>query len=269
MAGGEYCAIWLGPELPGDQRVDDGKSRLLRRRRRSTRRSTSSARRSIRLTLVGRPAAAPWSRSALRRPAGRRLDPHHLWRAQSLPSRQPRISRSRRARRDDGDRRCKLDDIAYRVAPGHRLRVADLVDLLAAGLAVAGAGHADAASTARSTCRCAPPASGDECRSPSRKAPRRWRVETLREELQQPHRRARRRRPARSRSPSSTISARSAISTMASCTGGIARERWTIDPADPLSAHGETHWTQTLSRRDGRCAPRPPRRCDPTQKTSI
>ena len=30
--------------------------------------------------------------------------------------------------------------------------------------------------------------------------------------------------------------------------GGIARERWTIDPADPLSAYGETHWTQTLSR---------------------
>ena len=26
MAGGEYCAIWLGPEQPGDQRVDDSKS---------------------------------------------------------------------------------------------------------------------------------------------------------------------------------------------------------------------------------------------------
>jgi putative CocE/NonD family hydrolase len=31
-------------------------------------------------------------------------------------------------------------------------------------------------------------------------------------------------------------------------TGSIARERWTIDPEDPLSAHGETHWTETLSR---------------------
>jgi hypothetical protein len=31
-------------------------------------------------------------------------------------------------------------------------------------------------------------------------------------------------------------------------TGGVARERWIIDPADPLSAYGETHWTQTLSR---------------------
>ncbi|MBU2189950.1 MAG: CocE/NonD family hydrolase, partial [Alphaproteobacteria bacterium] len=26
LAGGEYCAIWLGPELPGDQRIDDEKS---------------------------------------------------------------------------------------------------------------------------------------------------------------------------------------------------------------------------------------------------
>ncbi len=26
MAGGEYCAIWLGPEMPGDQREDDAKS---------------------------------------------------------------------------------------------------------------------------------------------------------------------------------------------------------------------------------------------------
>ena len=30
--------------------------------------------------------------------------------------------------------------------------------------------------------------------------------------------------------------------------GSTARERWTIDPRDPLSAQGRTHWTQTLSR---------------------
>ncbi len=26
MDGGEYCAIWLGPEMPGDQRADDARS---------------------------------------------------------------------------------------------------------------------------------------------------------------------------------------------------------------------------------------------------
>ncbi|MDF1722406.1 MAG: CocE/NonD family hydrolase [Minwuia sp.] len=31
-------------------------------------------------------------------------------------------------------------------------------------------------------------------------------------------------------------------------TGSVARERWTIQPDDPLSARGETHWTQTLAR---------------------
>ena len=30
--------------------------------------------------------------------------------------------------------------------------------------------------------------------------------------------------------------------------GSMVRETWTIDPADPLSARGETHWSQTLSR---------------------
>jgi uncharacterized protein len=33
-------------------------------------------------------------------------------------------------------------------------------------------------------------------------------------------------------------------------TGGIARETWTIDPDDPLSAHGHTHWTESLSRNE-------------------
>ena len=33
-------------------------------------------------------------------------------------------------------------------------------------------------------------------------------------------------------------------------TGSVGRERWTIDPDNPLSACGETHWTQTLSRDD-------------------
>jgi uncharacterized protein len=32
--------------------------------------------------------------------------------------------------------------------------------------------------------------------------------------------------------------------------GGVAREVWSIDPSDPLTAHGETHWTSTLSRNE-------------------
>ena len=29
LDSGEYCAIWLGPELPGDQRIDDAQSACL------------------------------------------------------------------------------------------------------------------------------------------------------------------------------------------------------------------------------------------------
>ena len=32
--------------------------------------------------------------------------------------------------------------------------------------------------------------------------------------------------------------------------GGIARERWSIHPDDPLSAHGTCHWTTELERDD-------------------
>ncbi len=30
--------------------------------------------------------------------------------------------------------------------------------------------------------------------------------------------------------------------------GGIARERWTIHPDDPLSASGDTHWSEVVER---------------------
>jgi hypothetical protein len=32
--------------------------------------------------------------------------------------------------------------------------------------------------------------------------------------------------------------------------GSVARERWTIHPDDPLSARGETHWTDEMGRGD-------------------
>jgi hypothetical protein len=32
--------------------------------------------------------------------------------------------------------------------------------------------------------------------------------------------------------------------------GSVLRERWSVHPADPLSAHGWAHWTQELQRGD-------------------
>ena len=97
LAGGEYCAIWLGPELPGDQRPDDARSLCF-----------DSEPLAAPLDIVGAPAVRlrlaadrppRHGRGApLRRHPGRRLDPHHLRRPQSLPPRWPRATRRRSCR---------------------------------------------------------------------------------------------------------------------------------------------------------------------------
>ena len=264
MAGGEYCAIWLGPELPGDQRADDAKSVCF-----------DSAPLDAPLDIVG----APVVRLTLsadrpqRNGRGRLCDVqpdgastritygvlnlchrngHEFPQAVvpgetmeiALQARRHRLSRRRRASAARGD----------------------LVDLLAAGLAVAGAGHADAARRrARPAgARLRRRATNGSFAEPEGAAP--WRIETLRRKLQQPHRRARpgdrhghardRRRFRRGARPRPWPGAPAASPASAG----------RIDPDDPLSAHGETHWTQTLSRTDGRCAPRPSRRCAPTRE---
>jgi len=143
-----------------------------------------------------------------------------------------------------------LDQIAYRVPAGHRLRVAistaywpfvwpapEPVTLtLAAG---------------RLTLPVRPPAAGDEWRfEPPQGAPP-WAAETLR-----PARHARRRE----------VDFATGVSVIkASIDGGRVRdaahgletssrseERWTIHPDDPLSATGEIAWDKTMARGDWR-----------------
>ena len=100
------------------------RNRLLRHRRRSTRRSTSSARRWSGCRLAAdRPQAMLAVRLCDVQPDGA-LDPHHLWRAQPDAPRQPRIPRRRWCRAKPMQVALQLDDIAYRVPAGHRLRLA-------------------------------------------------------------------------------------------------------------------------------------------------
>ena len=142
----------------------------------------------------------------------------------------------------------RLDDIAYRMKPGNRLRVAvsssywplvwpspEPVTLTlhdgAIDLPVRASGE------------------GDEWTFAEPEAATPWQVETLRKG---------------SNSRTVDRDAASGVVTLSIfddfgevrdlghdlAVGGTAREVWTIDPADPLSAHGETQWTQTLSRGD-------------------
>ena len=246
MAGGEYCAIWLGPELPGDQRDDDARSQCFETE------PLADA-----LEIVGSPvirlklaADRPRAMVAVRlcdvQPDG--ASTRITYGVLNLCHRNSHEFPEEVVPGETMDIVLKLDDIAYRLAPGNRLRVAisstywplvwpspEPVTLTlhegALDLPVRASGIADTVSFA----------------DPEGAAP--WRVETLRKSSNS---RKIDRNPATGSVTLSIVDDFGEVrdSDHGLVNGGIARETWTIDPADPLSAEGETHWTQTLSRNE-------------------
>jgi uncharacterized protein len=246
MTGGEYCAIWLGPELPGDQRADDEKSVCF-----------DSEPLATPLDIVGSPVVRLKLAADRRRAlvAVRLCDVQpdgastrvtygvlNLCHGHSHESPEDIVPG------EPMDIVLKLDDIAYRVAPGNRLRVAvsstywplvwpspEPATLSlhegALDLPVRNSGIADKVSF------------------PEPEAATPWRIETLRESSNS---RKVDRNPATGSVTLSIVDDFGEVrdSDHGLVNGGIARETWTIDPADPLSAEGETHWTQTLSRNE-------------------
>ncbi len=243
MAGGEYCAIWLGPELPGDQRIDDEKSLCF-----------DSAPLDASLDIVGAPAVRltlsadrPRAMIAVRlcdvQPDGASTritygvlnlchrDSHEFPR-DVVPGEKMEVA-------------LQLDDIAYSVKPGNRLRVAisstywplvwpspEPVTLALAEGAV--------------DLPVRPSEQGDEWSFAEPEAAPPWKIETLRPSSN-----------SRKVEPTADGLVRLAIADdfgevrdldHGLVSGGTAEESWTIDPDDPLSAHGTTRWTQTLSR---------------------
>ncbi len=244
MDGGEYCAIWLGPEMPGDQRADDDKSVCF-----------DSGPLSASIDIVGAPVVG--LRLTADRPvamvAVRLCDIHPdgastriTYGVLNLCHRESHEFPAAVVPGEAMDITLKLDDIAYRVPAGHRLRVAIsssywplvwpspqpvTLTLLS--------GHVDVPERAGGK--------GDEAHFGEPEAARPWRTETVRP-------------PSNSRTVERDE--RTDVVTLAIVddfgevrdadhglvNGGIARERWTIHPDDPLSARGVTHWTSTLSR---------------------
>ena len=232
-AAGEYCAIWLGPELPGDQRLDDAFSaRFDRTLDRS-------------LAIVGRP------RVRLRLAPDRSKAPI----AVRLNDVRPDGSSVRitygvlNLANVEGegaiDVSLELDATAYEVPAGHTLRVAISTAYwpliwpapTAATIRVLGG-------TLRlPTSRRRVPA--EPFPEPDMATP--WAVETLR-----PERHVRR---------TETDHVTGAVGLVIEddfgmvrdhdhglVSGSVARERWAIHPDDPLCASGDTHWTQELAR---------------------
>ncbi|MBU0581609.1 MAG: CocE/NonD family hydrolase [Alphaproteobacteria bacterium] len=243
LAGGEYCAIWLGPELPGDQRIDDEQSACF-----------DSEPLDAPLDIVGAPvisltlsADRPRAMVAVRlcdvQPDGASTritygvlnlchrDSHQFPR-NVVPGEPIQVV-------------LQLDDIAYSVKPGNRLRVAisstywplvwpspEPVALTLAEGAI--------------DLPVRPSGQGDEWSFAEPEAATPWKIETLRPSTN-------------SRTVKRTADGRVRLDIVDDfgevrdldhglVSGGTAEESWTIDPDDPLSAHGSTRWTQTLSR---------------------
>ena len=236
--GGEYCAIWLGPELPGDQRSDDARSATF-----------DTAPLDQDLEIVDAPvveltlsADAPVAQLAVRlchvHPDGASTRitygvlnlARHLGRA--LVPGQPETIR------------LSLDHIAYTIPSGHRMRVSvstaywPLIWPTPTPVTVQVRGGSLSVQSLREA--------GDwTFPTPDAAAP--WRTETLRPEAHI------RRQETDMVTGITSLVIEDDFGKIRDLehgliNGSVARERWSIHPDDPLSARGSCHWTDELER---------------------
>ncbi|MBZ9676579.1 CocE/NonD family hydrolase [Mesorhizobium sp. ES1-1] len=244
LAGGEYFPFTFGPELPGDQRPDDALSVCFDQP------PVPEA-----IDIVGAPEVLVQVASDRRQAniAVRLCDVHPDGASElisygvlNLTHRNSHEFPEALVPGETVSARIMLDQCAYRVPAGHRLRVAVSnaywpliwpspepvrLDLSAA--------------TLRLPLR--PAARGDEVSFAEPEGALPWATETIRAPNSERH-------VARDEKTGIvTLSINDDFGEMRDldhglATGSVARESWTIHPDDPLSASGRTHWTQTLSR---------------------
>ena len=244
MDGGEYCAIWLGPEMPGDQRRDDALSAcfdtgpvasdidivgapVVRLRLRSDQPQAQIA---VRLTHVHPDGASTRITYGV-------LNLSHR---NSAAAPQPLVPGQ------EVEVELQLDHIAYRLPQGHSLRLA----ISSAYWPLIWPGPAPVCLTVLSGTLDLPQrprAAGDEWVFPPPDADDPWQIETLR---------------AGRNSRVQETDMNTGILTLrieddfgkrrdldhGLISGGCAREWWSIHPSDPLSARGRTHWTEEVAR---------------------
>ncbi|MDX2484722.1 MAG: CocE/NonD family hydrolase [Pseudodonghicola sp.] len=246
MAAGEYCAIWLGPEMPGDQRCDDALSAcfdsaplaadldivgapVLHLRLRADRPQAQIA---VRLTHVhpdGASARITYGVLNLTHRDGHRK-PHPLEPGKSYDIAVP------------------LDQIAYRLPKGHRLRVA----VSSAYWPLIWPSPQSAELTleqGRIELPVRPTASGADCAFAPPEAEAPWQTRLLRAESHI------RRIETDMVSGTVTLVIEDDFGKREDLDHGmigatIARERWSIHPDDPLSARGWCHWSDERARGD-------------------
>ncbi|WP_157015668.1 CocE/NonD family hydrolase [Mesorhizobium xinjiangense] len=246
VAGGEYCAIWAGPDLPGDQRVDDEKSACF---------DTAPLDEAfdivggavIRLKLsADRPQAMVAVRLCDVQPDGGST--RITYGVLNLAHRESHEFPQPVAPGEVMEITLKLDDVAYSIKPGHRLRVAVSSTywpmVWSAPEPVMLTLHEGALDLP-----VRPAGAGDEWTFKEPEGATPWATETLR-------------KPSNSRQVERdaetgrvTLRIEDDFGELRDldhglANGSVARETWSIHPDNPLSAQGETHWTETLARGD-------------------
>ncbi|MDK3018160.1 CocE/NonD family hydrolase [Pseudodonghicola flavimaris] len=248
MAAGEYCAIWLGPEMPGDQRGDDARALCF-----------DGAPLETETDIVGAPvlrlklsADKPVAQIAVRlnhlHPDG--ASARITYGVLNLTHRD---GHDRVAPLQPGqvyDITVPLDHIAYRMPAGHSLRVA--VSSAYWPLIWPSPETAELTLTeGRLDLPVRATADGDECSFPPPDAEEPWQIRTLRADAHA------RRIETDLVSGTVTLVIEDDFGKVEDCdheliNGSVARERWSIHPDDPLSARGWCHWTDELERGDWR-----------------
>ncbi len=246
MAAGEYCAIWLGPEMPGDQRGDDALSVCFDSAPLEHDTDIVGAPR-IRLTMS---ADKPQAQMAVRlnhiHPDG--ASTRITYGVLNLTHRDGPSDPVPLVPGQPYDIALSLDHIAYRVPRGHRIRVAissaywPLIwpSPETAQLSLC-SGQIDL--PVRET------ATGSECAFPPPESDAPWQSRTLREASSV--------RRVENDLTSGEIHliveddfGKFEDSDHRLIHGTIAREKWTIHPDNPLSARGSCHWTEESERGD-------------------
>ncbi|EEE37998.1 X-Pro dipeptidyl-peptidase family protein [Rhodobacteraceae bacterium KLH11] len=246
LDGGEYCAIWLGPDMPGDQRADDALSACF-----------DSAPLDQDMDIVGAP------RLRLRLGSDKaqaqiavRLNHVHpdgastrvTYGVLNLTHRDSHTAPTALTPGKLYEIELDLDHIAYRVPKGHRLRIA--ISSAYWPLIWPSPETAELNLTeGEITLPQRKPATLDECTFPPPDAEEPWQIRSLRE-------------PSNSRRVETDMNTGTVklmidddFGLVQDCahgliSGGSAHETWSIHPDDPSTAHGMCRWVQDLRRDD-------------------
>ncbi|MDU8927495.1 CocE/NonD family hydrolase [Alisedimentitalea sp. MJ-SS2] len=247
MEGGEYCAIWLGPEMPGDQRPDDAKSACW-----------DSAPLDHAVEIAGAPEMTLRLRSEKAQgQVAVRLNHVHpdgastriTYGMLNLTHRGGHETPVDLPLNQGVEIRVALDHIAYVVPKGHRIRVAVSNAYWPLIWPAPEAGALTVTGGQLTLPTQADGMGGRTFLPPETDEP--WQIEEL--------------RPANNSRKIERNMGSGEVHLIIEddfgkrydkghglVSGGMARERWSIHPDDPLSAKGETHWTEEVER-DGIC----------------